>query len=93
MPFTLHRIVNQFDLTPHLPPKWVGFLHTPLETYIQNVEGDTVDCPAAVEEGKENKLCANKNKLYSVSLHGWAWDVHIGIHGCLPIFENYDDWL
>ncbi|KAJ3284639.1 hypothetical protein HDU76_008263, partial [Blyttiomyces sp. JEL0837] len=38
------RIVNQDDLTPHLPPLFAGFLHFPFELWIADKNGTTLLC-------------------------------------------------
>ncbi|KAH6571019.1 hypothetical protein BASA60_007449 [Batrachochytrium salamandrivorans] len=40
------RVVNQNDLTPHLPPIFTGFSHHPTEIWIAGPNGPTFVCPA-----------------------------------------------
>ncbi|EGF77696.1 hypothetical protein BATDEDRAFT_91518 [Batrachochytrium dendrobatidis JAM81] len=40
------RVVNQNDVTPHLPPLFLGFFHHPTEIWVSNRDGTTYVCPA-----------------------------------------------
>ncbi|KAJ3412662.1 hypothetical protein HDV05_000412 [Chytridiales sp. JEL 0842] len=45
------RLVNQDDLTPHLPPAFADFLHNKVEMWIANEEGETLFCD---DDGGDN---------------------------------------
>ncbi|KAI8899934.1 Alpha/Beta hydrolase protein [Globomyces pollinis-pini] len=79
-PFISFRVINQIDITPHLPPKWSGFLHSGREVWIENDEGDTFYCEDV--ENLESKQCANSNHVYSMVAHLQVWDISIGRYAC-----------
>ncbi|KAI9202944.1 Alpha/Beta hydrolase protein [Polychytrium aggregatum] len=41
---TIQRVVNQNDLTPHLPPTFSGFCHVPNEIWVRDANGTTFEC-------------------------------------------------
>ncbi|KAI8837530.1 Alpha/Beta hydrolase protein [Chytridium lagenaria] len=88
------RVVNQDDLTPHLPPSFAGFKHCPDEIWIADEIGTTLLCsddngdftttpsPSFVSL-EENKDCANRIKWrYNVSRHTWIWQMQVGHKAC-----------
>ena len=80
------RIVNQNDMTPHLPPVFVGFQHSGNETWIADDSGDTLDCRVTSGESAE---CGNAIKFgWDVSKHGYAWDQKIGHRSCYSEKED-----
>ena len=66
------RIINQNDLTPHLPLKFAGFLNFGLEIWIKNSIGVTIECP--VEITGESDECSNSKSIYDISKHGHGWN-------------------
>ena len=73
------RIVNQNDLTPHLPPKFSGFQHSGLEIWIRN-SIHTFYCPSSIQENSE---CSNTISFgWNIAKHGKAWGFVIGHKSC-----------
>ena len=80
--FDALRIVNQQDLTPHLPPRWTGFMHTQREIWIQDEEGATFEC-LGTDDAPESSECANSQRAYSMMRHLEVWGIPLGFHACL----------
>ncbi|KAL2916229.1 hypothetical protein HK105_204320 [Polyrhizophydium stewartii] len=60
------RIVNQNDLTPHLPPQFVGFAHHPTELWIADASGHTVVCPVSLDDDELDGIGLPENDLRDV---------------------------
>jgi hypothetical protein len=80
-PIQVIRVVNQNDLTPHLPPRWAGFQHHEQEVYIKDEDGNTDYC--IVSEEGESSECANSNKAFSMMQHPFAWGVLVSHKACI----------
>jgi hypothetical protein len=77
------RIVNQNDLTPHLPPLISQFEHAGREFWIQNNEGETIECFETEQENSlESSECSNQVSFWDITKHGYAWKYPIGHRSC-----------
>lgn len=73
------RVVNENDLTPHLPPDFSGFQHSGLEIWISN-SSHTYNCSST---GMESIECSNSISLnWNIAKHGLAWGRIIGHRSC-----------
>jgi hypothetical protein len=81
---SFHRVVNQQDLTPHLPPAFVDFNHVGTEVYIANEQEETYYCPSPdIERAEENGNCSNSFPIYSMLYHPYAWNRLISPKNCI----------
>lgn len=59
---TLQHVVNDKDIVPTVPPRFIGFRHPSGEIFIKD-DGSAVACP-----GQENENCTNSNGLFEKSI-------------------------
>ena len=83
----IFRIVNQNDLTPHLPTRFMGFTHHRGEVFIVNKKGDTYYCYPDGQEDYESKHCASNERFLFLEKHIYAWDINISNKSCIPSYS------
>ncbi|KAJ3220409.1 hypothetical protein HDU67_000076 [Dinochytrium kinnereticum] len=62
------RVVNQDDLTPHLPPSFAGFKHCPDEVWIADENGTTLLCSDDIGDFDSQKLNTPANRYNIIEL-------------------------
>lgn len=83
LPIEHSFVVNNNDLTPHLPYKWLGFRHAGRQIWIDGEE--TFECDP------EDNNCANSAKAHDLRRHSWVWDMRLGINSCEAVALDEGD--
>ncbi|KAJ9060185.1 hypothetical protein DSO57_1033580 [Entomophthora muscae] len=77
-PVMYTRVVNENDIVPHVPPLFVGYIHTHLETYIENNVSRV--CSTA---WMEDPTCSiSRAFALTTTVHSHAWDMRNSRNKC-----------